>query len=947
MNSIADEILSFMDVHEVDDSLAHYGMPRRSGRYPWGSGDKPFQHSGDFLSRVEYLKSQGYNEKDILRDLKLSSEDYRDYVSIANHERKQLQNDRIRSLKKDGLSNSEIGRIMGMNESSIRSRLNDDRAERFDKLDSARNLIEDALKKHKAVDVGKGVNLETSTGEGNLKRAGKQLATTYGYNRYTINIPQVTNPGKYTTTTVIARPDVSYDYLKKHIEEIMPISDYKSDDVPSETRKKEYPASMSSSRIDIRYAEQGGTQKDGVIEIRPGVEDLNLGNSHYAQVRILVDGTHYLKGMAVYSNDIPDGVDIVFNTNKSEGTPKMKVLKPIKDDPINPFGAEIKEIGGQSHYIGKDGKEHLSVINKLKEEGDWDTQSKNLSSQFLSKQPQKLIETQLTKTYDRYESEYNDILKMTNPIVKQHMLEDFAGTCDSAVRHLKAIPLPGQTTKVILPLTKIKENECYAPTYKNGEKLALVRYPHGGIFEIPILTVNNNNKDAISTLGNVSDAIGISASAAEKLSGADFDGDTVICIPTHNGTTKIQAAPTLEKLKGFDPKREYAKGENTRIMSEKSKQTQMGIVSNLITDMTLGGATDDELARAVRHSMVVIDAVKHELDYKRSEQDNDISGLKKKYQGGGGAHTLLSKRKQEIDIPEREGQPHFDYDSGKIVTRESGRYFLNRKKTDLIGYDGYLDKKTGKVKINLAEEYKDETGKLKRRPTGESLYLDPKDPRIKQAMQKESLLASVNSLHDISSGTIEEKLYADYGDKMKALAVKARRAKKDIDISGFYNKASASIYRDEVASIKAKVELSTLNAPRERRAQIIANSLIFEQKKAHPELEGDKDALRKLSSNAIKTARAQVGAGRKIREFKLTDKEWAAIQAGAINKTLMDEVWTFANTEDLKRRAMPKEQRAITSSEQSKIRSMFNSGKTYAEIAQALGVSTSTIAQYV
>lgn len=40
----------------VEDILMHYGMPRRSGRYPYGSGENPYQHSGDFLSRVQELK---------------------------------------------------------------------------------------------------------------------------------------------------------------------------------------------------------------------------------------------------------------------------------------------------------------------------------------------------------------------------------------------------------------------------------------------------------------------------------------------------------------------------------------------------------------------------------------------------------------------------------------------------------------------------------------------------------------------------------------------------------------------------------------------------------------------------------------------------------------------------------------------------------------------------
>lgn len=108
------------------------------------------------------------------------------------------------------------------------------------------------------------------------------------------------------------------------------------------------PESMDSGRLQIRYAEDGGVNKDGVIELRRGVSDLSLGESIYAQVRILVDGNRYIKGMAVYGDDadFPPGVDVIFNTNKKSGVPKMDVLKPISDDPDNPFGSLIKEHGG-------------------------------------------------------------------------------------------------------------------------------------------------------------------------------------------------------------------------------------------------------------------------------------------------------------------------------------------------------------------------------------------------------------------------------------------------------------------------------------------------------------------------------------------------------------------------------------------------------------------------
>lgn len=157
----------------------------------------------------------------------------------------------------------------------------------------------------------------------------------------------------------------------------------------------------------IRYAEDGGIERDGTIELRRGKDDISLGKSDYAQIRMMVDGTHYLKGMAVYASEkMPAGVDVIFNTNKKKGTPPEEVFKKIKDDPDNPFGASLKA-SGQRYYADEKGKYvkvgesfieatsktgkneprySLSPVNKLREEGDWSEYQKSLSSQFLSKQ---------------------------------------------------------------------------------------------------------------------------------------------------------------------------------------------------------------------------------------------------------------------------------------------------------------------------------------------------------------------------------------------------------------------------------------------------------------------------------------------------------------------------------------------------------------------------------
>ena len=934
-----DELCEYYDEVLSDEYLEHYGMPRRSGRYPWGSGKEPYQHSGDFMARVNELKKQNvtYKEEDgtvltgeraIAKTLGMSTTDLRMQIRVAQHERRQLEVDKAKSLRSDGKSLDEIAQIMGYkNDSSVRALLNENIATNKNRANNTADTLEKMLKKNKMLDVGAGVEHELGVSEGTLKEA-LFILETRGYNLYGVGIPNVTNPGKQTITRVIADKDVEYADAYKNMGQIESVGQYHSTDGGTSFNKLEYPASIKSSRVKIHYGDEElygtkGTDKDGVIEIRRGVKDLDLGNSHYAQVRILVDGTHYLKGMAMYSDDIPDGYDIVFNTNKSSGTPKTKVLKAInKDDPENPFGAAIKA-NGQYHY--KDGAGHtkLGAINKLKEQGDWDDMSKNLSSQFLSKQPISLIKKQLNLTYDGAEAEFNEIKSLTNNTVKRKFLLDFADECDSAAQHLKAAALPRQSTKVILPMTCLKENEVYAPTYKDGEQVALVRYPHGGTFEIPILTVNNKNRKARSILDpTVHDAIGITPKTAERLSGADFDGDQVVVIPT-NSHVRIKNSPPLKALEGFDPKTAYATDEKVingktvrvnaagvpvKIMSKEYKQKQMGQVSNLITDMTLGGASPEELARAVKHSMVVIDAEKHKLDYKQSEKDNGIPALKKKWQShttedgteSTGASTLLSRRGQDVRIPERKGSGRINKTTGEVEYKESGRT--------------YVDKKTGQTV---------------------------------RATQKEKLLVETKDLHTLSSGTPQEEAYADYGNKMKALANQARKEYLATPISKF-NKQANSVYSAEVASLNSKIKDASMNAPKERRAQAVANSVVKAKVEANPALAEDKKALKKVRQLAITNARAEATASGKAVRISLTDREWEAIQAGAVSSTTIDKVMRYSDPDSVRAKAMPKTMKQLTPAKLNKLKTMASSGMyTNQEIANALGCSPSTVSQYL
>ena len=915
MNPIEKDLRSYFGITSESNILEHYGTKRHSGRYPWGSGDNPYQHSGDFLSRVEELKKKGLSEKEILETIndslpdeyKMGLTEFRTARQKAGHDRKALEYDQIRALKDDGLGWKEIGDKLGMSESSVRSKYNNAIGEKASQAEKIAATLKEEVDKKGMIDISEGANQVLGVSESKLDEAAYILEAEYGYQRYGVGIRQPTNARQQTNITVLAKPEFDQKYAYQHQDQIDSLGDYHSDDGGETFTKLQRPSSLDSSRVAIRYGDEGGLDKDGVMEIRRGVPDLDLGKSHYAQVRILVDGDHYLKGMAVYSDDLPDGVDVMFNTNKPSGTPKMKVLKEAKADPDNPFGAAIKA-NGQSMYIGEDGKEHLSPINKLKEEGDWDTMSRNVSSQFLSKQPKKLIENQLNLTVADYKAQYDEIMRYDNPTVKKKLLNDFADTVEGTSMTLKASAFPGQSTKVILPINKIKETEAYCPTYENGTRLALIRYPHAGTFEIPIVTVNNKNVSGKRNLGAIQDAIGINAKVAERLSGADFDGDTVMAIPVTD-KVNIKSTRALKALEGFDPKTAYAVPEgnpnNVRLMKKEEKQREMGVISNLITDMTLRGADEDELARAVKHSMVVIDAEKHKLDYKRSERENGIPELKQKWQirvdeeGAthyGGASTLLSRRKQTVRVPERRGSVRVDKETGEYIYKESGRTFI-----------------------------------------------DPKTGKERKAEDTVSLISETKDARTLSSGTIQENLYADFSNKLKAMANQAR--KEAANMKGIQrNPEAAKTYAPEVASLKEKYNNMVANKPKERKAMLIANANIkakIQEQGLDPTI--DKKEIKKISSVEMQRARDSVGASGRKSKITFTDREWEAVQAGAISDNMLTKFLNSSDSDEIVKRAMPKNVAVMTSAKMSKANAMLRSGYSYAEIAKACGVPESTV----
>ena len=981
---------------ELYDELYHYGIKRRSGRYPWGSGDDPYQHSGDFLSRVNELKKEGMTESEIAKamgfvnsDGKPSSTQLRAFVSIANDERKSLLYDKAKSMREDGKTYQAIADELGLkNESSARSVLNEDSAARRSQARKTADIIKAKIDKEGPVDVGKGVEVQLGISKEKLDQA-LYILEAEGYPTYGGRVDQVTNPGKKTTVRVAFPPGAQAKDVY-NLDKIASVTDVVSHDGGETFQPKfHYPSSLDSKRLMIRYKEDGGELKDGVVELRRGVEDLSLGEKRYSQVRILVDDSKYIKGMAVYSDDMPPGVDVIFNTNKSKSVSKLDVLKDVKRDSDgnidrdNPFGSAIKDAdqGGQYWYTdSKTGQKKLGLINKRADEGDWSEWKDKVPSQFLSKQPTSLAKRQLGLAIDDKIAELNEINSLTNPTIKKKLLKSFSDDCDSAAVHLYGAALPRQKYHVILPVNSLKDNEVYAPNYRDGEQVALIRYPHGGTFEIPILTVNNKNKAARNLIGpDATDAVGITKKNADRLSGADFDGDTVMVIPT-NDKVKIKSTKPLAGLEGFDPKMSYGtvkkknpdytgkKGEEeyfyynsrgNRIKVMNNTQNEMGRISNLITDMTIKGADTDELARAVRHSMVVIDAEKHKLDYKQSEIDNGIKELKQKYQEGG-ASTLLSRAKSQSSIPKTQGSPRVnvkgskDYDpsrpEGALIYRPADDlYYPVRsysKTTGLTTITTSSGKKITYDRKNAAERDKYDPIETTDPKTGKVVFKSKDGSityRTSMRKQQSTKMADTDDAMTLVSNkrTPMELIYADYANRLKSLANQAR---KEMMTTGNveYNRTAAKTYKKEVDSLTEKLNKSKMNAPKERQAQVLAGSVIRAKQAANPDM--TKDELKKLKDREIKKARLTVGAERVT--VDITDREWEAIQAGAISESKLSQILNHTDTDAIRKRATPKATVELSPSKQARIKAMLANGLTTSQIAGKLGVSTSTVNKY-
>ena len=123
------------------DELFHIGTPRHSGRYPWGSGDNPYQRNASFLAQIDDLKKKGLTEAEIAKGFGISTAKLRAAKSIAKNEKRKADEAQALQLKEKGYSNVAIGERMGIGESQVRNLLNPSNQVKSDILFSTSDML--------------------------------------------------------------------------------------------------------------------------------------------------------------------------------------------------------------------------------------------------------------------------------------------------------------------------------------------------------------------------------------------------------------------------------------------------------------------------------------------------------------------------------------------------------------------------------------------------------------------------------------------------------------------------------------------------------------------------------------------------------------------------------------------------------------------------------------
>jgi hypothetical protein len=365
----------------------------------------------------------------------------------------------------------------------------------------------------------------------------------------------------------------------------------------------------------------------------------------------------------------------------------------------------------------------------------------------------------------------------------------------------------------------------------------------------------------------------------------------------------------------------------------------MGIVTNLINDMSVQGANSTDIEKAVKHSMVVIDSEKHHLDWKQSEKDNNIQELKKKYQGrvnpetgkmNAGASTILSRasgeahvnqRKEVTDVKKMTESELADWNAGKIVWRD-----------------------TGETSYKLITDPNDMTeSELKIYKSGKKVWRDTGKVKTVKITQMEAVDDAMDLVRDKTNQ--KEVAYANFANTYKELAREARRESRKIETEKV-SKEAQKTYAKEVQSLNSKLIVAKKNSPKERQAQSLANRYYAEACAADPDM--DKEHRSRAKGRALIKARDIVGAKKKL--IDITDEEWEAIQNNAISTAKIIEIYNNTDKEKFKQRATPRnsQNQSLTTGQIARIKQMALSGNyTRSEIASMFNISASYVTELI
>ncbi len=183
-----------------------------------------------------------------------------------------------------------------------------------------------------------------------------------------------------------------------------------------------------------------------------------------------------------------------------------------------------------------------------------------------------------------------------------------------------------------------------------------------------------------------------------------------------------------------------------------------------------------------------------------------------------------------------------------------------------------------------------------------------------------------------------ERIYADHSNRMKAMANEARRVMVNTKNTP-YSREARVVFQKEVDDLNEKLTTALRNRPLERQALVITDARVAAKRRAYPDM--TKSDLKKVRAQALAEARLRTGARKQ--NIEITEREWTAIQAGAITNNKLEAILRNTNLDRIKELATPRTATVMTSAKQAQAKAMLASGYTPSEVAAALGVNVSTL----